>query len=324
MGRMLEALRHADLTRGRPVAPGPKLAVCRPETRTAPREEELVGIPFIEVGGPNSELDASSDVLRSPAAKPLLARGEIAPHFRPVPATPVAATEPAPARVFFRPIPEVPAPHPVPRRVAPELIAFHRPEDPLSAQYRALLANLVAQMPDARPHVWMFTAPAPGVGTTTVLLNVAVSLARQGGLRVLVVDANLYRPAIADRLGILYAPGLQDVLAEAVPLPRALQETGQGNLQALTAGTPCVGGTVRLGDGAMRALLRQLRERFDVVFLDAPCWDGRPELAALGSACDAIYLVLPHKEADSRQVDELVRTLPHQGCPLRGSILTQR
>lgn len=61
MGRMLEALKQTD---ARPLPPVQAAQPCRPEAEPVEEEgEENATIPFIEVGGPRSELVASPDVL---------------------------------------------------------------------------------------------------------------------------------------------------------------------------------------------------------------------------------------------------------------------
>src|SRR5262249_54479185 len=119
---------------------------------------------------------------------------------------------------------------PVKDRFSPQLVTFHQPDHPLSAKYRSLLAELLAPLPTEGSKVLLFTAAAPGAGTSTVLLNLAITAARQGNHRVAVVDADLERPALAERLGLCRVPGLAEVLEGAVSLHRALQATGQENL----------------------------------------------------------------------------------------------
>jgi Mrp family chromosome partitioning ATPase len=326
MGRMLETFKLLDPQRQEPreESEEPTLAwprPVRPDIAKPQAEEEEV--PFIEVGGPGSTVEASPQVRaagekagRKPAA------AVAGPTLRPVGLPTLADTPTRIMTVIFRPLPAEPSPlGPAQRRFAPELIAFHRSEHPVSEQYRALTEGITSQLPAGRPQVVLFTALEPEAGTTTVLLNAAITYARQGRLRVAVVDANLRRPALARRLGLPDAPGLRDLLAGTVTLNEALQETGQPNLFALPAGD---GGSPRLLGDALRPALRQLRERFDLVLVDAPCWDGRPEMVALGSACDLTYLVLSNASAETAETDAWVRTLPQQGARLRGSIVTQR
>src|SRR5207253_11034851 len=121
--------------------------------------------------------------------------------------------------VFFRPITADPGP--ARSRFATELVTFHRPEHALSKQYQNLAGTLTAQLPATRSRVLLFTAAHPGAGTTTVLLNLAIALARQGKQRLVVVDANPNQPAVAERLGLPQVPGLAEVLAGSQPLQDA-------------------------------------------------------------------------------------------------------
>lgn len=300
MGRMLEALKRVP--NGRPAEPEVALRTFPAAVDTAETAEDEA-IPFIEVGGPR--------VGPAAPAEPSARTPTVVPESKSLPRTVVFQPLPAPAAL----------PTPARERFAAELIAFHQPKHAVSGQYRALLAGLLAQLPAARPQVLLFTAPEPSIGTTTILLNVALTAAMQNHLRVGVIDANWKRPAVAERLGLPFMPGLREVLACRVPLTHALQETGQPNLQALTAGAESANG-VRLVGEPMWGLLRQLRERFDLVLMDAPCWDGRPEVVALGCACDAVYLVLT--ETETPPANELIQALPRQGVPLRGCVLTQK
>jgi Mrp family chromosome partitioning ATPase len=140
---------------------------------------------------------------------------------------------------------------------------------------------------------------------------------------VIVVDAHPRRPAVAERLGLPAAPGLAEVLAGTLSLQRAVQETGLTNLRALTAGQPRPAGSTRLAGEAMRAVLRHLRQRYDLVLVDGPVWDGRPDVLTLGSASDALYVVLRQSDAGTPVADDLVEVIPQYGCPLRGCVLTQ-
>src|SRR5439155_12420010 len=116
------------------------------------------------------------------------------------------------------------------RGFGPELIAYHQPEHPISVQYRSLAAEIIAQLPGSRPRVLLFTAAGTCAGTTTVILNLAVTLARREETCVTLVDANFARPSVAPRLGLPAAPGLGEALARQTPLTWCLQETPQPNL----------------------------------------------------------------------------------------------
>jgi Mrp family chromosome partitioning ATPase len=56
------------------------------------------------------------------------------------------------------------------------------------------------------------TSPLPGSGKTTTTLNLALSLSRQGELRIAVIDLDLRRPALSRALGVLGEGNVADIL----------------------------------------------------------------------------------------------------------------
>ena len=323
MARIREALWKVDATPNPGAAAAPVTCPASPMNEPQPEEND---VPFIEVGGPHKLVEGSPSVMTVvPVSVPVKkmaapqdqeAKAELPagiPIERPKPVTT--------ASVIFRPLsgPE-PALAPALERFAQELVAFHRADDPLSEQYRVLARDLAAQVAQGKPQV-LLIAPATGRNEPAALvLNLAITRARQGTVSVVVIDANLYQPKTAQLLGLPQAPGLRDVLCGATSLQRAVQETGLAGLYVLTAGKPPEDGRGLIAGEAMRAVLRHLRTRFGWILITAPFWDGRPELVALGSACDAAYLVLSEAEAAEPAVQELIQLIPGQGIALRGCI----
>jgi Mrp family chromosome partitioning ATPase len=311
---MLEALRYAEPDPRRPRDEDQPVLCPVPSEALAADDDPGSEVPFIEVG-PRHSLEGSPEVLACAPPAPLA-----------VVSAPEPAAEEGVRPIRFRPVTDEHRPGvAAPSRLAPELTAFHTPDLPAAAQYRELLAALLpaagASAGEVCP-VLLFTASEPGVGATTVVLNLAISAARQPGRRVVVVDTNLGRPAVADRLGLPAAPGLREVLCGAASLDSAVRPTAQENLLALTAGLAAAGPGPRFVAETTRSLLRQLRRRADLVFLDGPCWDGRAEAASLATAADAVFLVLPEGQADSPRADALLQAIPLSGARLAGCVLS--
>jgi Mrp family chromosome partitioning ATPase len=324
MGRTLEALRQGK----RPALHAPEAVT--PHANVAEEEvaEEPESAPFIEVGGPNRAVDGSPDVMACKLPAPVARSIAPAPKTAAVPkiepkveAAPAAPTDAGPWTVQFRPWVESRPPAVPMRRMAIELIAYHWPEHAVARQYAELLKGLTAQCPTGWGQVLLFTSPSPWGGTTTVLLNLAITAARQEGRRVAVVDANLRRPALADRLGLGAAAGLREVLAGSAPLAQALQETAQKNLWALAAGRSGTAGESRLPLDWLMPTLRQLRQQFDLVFVDAASWNEGSEVSALAATCDAVYMVLNQPQGSPSDSLPVLRQPPSN---LQGCILTIR
>jgi Mrp family chromosome partitioning ATPase len=206
------------------------------------------------------------------------------------------------------------------RRFAPDLIAFHQPDHPAAEEYHRLAAAVRPGPSAGAAQVLLCAALAAEAGASSVVLNLAISLARRG-VRVAVLDAQSAVPAVADRLGLRGRPGLAEVLAGLESLDGALQATGLEKLTALAAGEGGLARSLCAVGETIRPVLRQLRDRFDVVLIDGPPL-GEGDGAGLAAACDALYVVLRQNEAETTATEGRIAGLLRQGLPLRGCIVT--
>ena len=99
---------------------------------------------------------------------------------------------------------------------------------PLAEEFRRikrpLLENaLNRDSTDGRRSLVMITSALPSEGKTTCAINLAMSMAAEMDVSVLLVDADVVRPDLPERLGIEAARGLMDVLADSeLDLPDVL------------------------------------------------------------------------------------------------------
>lgn len=293
---------------------------------------EAEDAPFIEIGGPGGTVFSQATAA---AIKPTV---EVKP-------------KPEAARAF----PRIAAPLPTPAPAAPDatgatilsvrfhdvmprvtgrtaegpdagLVALHFPDHPVSGEYRTLRDEVSRQLAQVTSRALVFTAAAPDAGTTTVLLNLGVTLARDGQ-RVLVLDANVTRPGVAARLALPQSPGLAEVLGGHLPLPWALQPTVVPSLQALTAGSPTDAASAAALEGLLGRdlpkLVGQLRQWFDWVLIDAGVWGVVPERDATCSVADGVYLVTREADAERPEFTGLRSWVKKLGGALRGYVTTR-
>lgn len=326
MSRVYSALTGATRPIGTAVLDAPDDGVWEnseePVAVTAPNDDA----PFIEIGGPAGPVFSAS--LGSPP--PLRALGEIDPALRALPKVD------EPTRTFPRLVPP-PAAHLSVRfhdvalrnvaagsAVGPDssLVVFHLPDHPVSGEYRTLRDEIRKQLPETPSRVLMMTAAATEAGTTTVLLNLAITLANEGKGRVLVVDANLKRPAVAAKLGLKAGPGVCEVLANRVPLTLAMQPTAVERLEALTAGDATDAAATALGREFPR-MLTQLRHWYDLVLVDGGVWGAMPERDATCSTADAVYLVTRDTHVERPEFAAVRGWVKELGGLLRGYVTTR-
>lgn len=305
MGRMLETMKLGEARRT-------PLAINQPAD-AAPVQDCVVDweigeeVPYVEVGGPNKKIELSPGLLQHPA--------QAAPQPPHLPIEPVSAapkpkaiqlTEAKPMTAMLAPWP-VPAPTPL--AVSAEVVTFHQPEHMTSKEYAGLFAAMRRGLKADTANVLLLLGMKPRVGTSTVLLNLAVTAATQD-LRVIVVDANPHHASLARRLGHGPAKGLGDVLDGTFALDQAVLKTCIGSLHLLPAGAPSQD---PITTEAMSWLIAWLRERYDLILIDGPTIvDAVVQIPH----ADNIYLVLPRGESPSKSAAQSVSRMGGRLCGL--------
>jgi succinoglycan biosynthesis transport protein ExoP len=119
------------------------------------------------------------------------------------------------------------------------------------------------------PKVILITSAVPGEGKTTLSMNLAASFVQQGKT-VLLLEADMRRPAIRSSMGLPGKSGLSLLLA-GEPLENSIFVHPQmPGLYLLPEGAVPAFPSELLESDRMRELLTTLREEFDVIVIDAP------------------------------------------------------
>jgi capsular exopolysaccharide synthesis family protein len=135
----------------------------------------------------------------------------------------------------------------------------------------------------------VISSPGPGDGKTTVAANLAVAMAEVGE-RVILVDADLRHPGVAERFGIASEPGLTSVLIDQVQLPDAIRRITP-RLAILPSGPPPPNPAELLGSEAASGVFAYLRANADIVIIDAPPLLAVTDAVVLATYADAIAMV---------------------------------
>jgi non-specific protein-tyrosine kinase len=212
----------------------------------------------------------------------------------------------------------------IPRSGA-RLSAFDQTDRAVAAGFRELRSKLVA-LGDQGPAVLGITSVHEGEGKSTVAANLAMALA-QTGRKVVLVDANLARPAQARFFELKEGPGLSGCLTGRVTDPtELLQTSGMPNLYVLTAGSA----TREVADPAALLLSKQvggvldeLEGACDVLIVDTPALWGGPESAALNGRMAAVVLVLDVRRARQRDIEPVLAAIREAGTAVVGVVLNR-
>jgi capsular exopolysaccharide synthesis family protein len=188
--------------------------------------------------------------------------------------------------------------------------------------YIRLATNLAFAGPAGLPRVLMVTSPLPGEGKTTVSVNLAITLAHNGG-RVLLIDADLRRGAVAEALGIAHQPGLSEILLGSVAYREATKEISiseTARLRVITCGRPVHNPGALLGT-RIQPLLESLREEYDAIVVDTPPVNVVADAAVIGAQSDGVIVVARAGVTGVQALAFASGELRHVGAPIVGTVL---
>lgn len=220
---------------------------------------------------------------------------------------------------------------------APVLASFGPPEDIVTfvggvlevggadaRTLRTLAEELALDDADAPRTVAILDA-VPGDGAPFVVLGLAIT-AGELGLRVLVVEADLRHPALAETAGVSPSPGLLDYLQgtggprdvlRSIPIGGAAAPVP---LACVPAGEPRVDLPGGLGGPRFEALVERLPRVYDLVLFSGPPVSLGGDALTLARAMECVVLVSADEEGAGSGIAESVALLAP--VELLGGILT--
>lgn len=204
----------------------------------------------------------------------------------------------------------------------PEDHIVKRPGSAFSEAIRNLYAGVVLPHREDAPKLFLITSSLPKEGKTTVTLSLGRLLA-MSGKSVLVIDCDLRHPAVHKALSKPAEPGLAEVLLNQEPLENVIQQDPSSPLRVITAGASQRDVATLLGSDAMRELLRELRDKFDVVLLDAPPALAVTDPRLLASLVDKTIFLVRWGKGDRRGATDALRRLTASGADIAGVALTR-
>ena len=202
------------------------------------------------------------------------------------------------------------------------LILEADPHSSRAEAFRSLRTNL--QFVDAtdHPQVLTVTSSLAGEGKTTTTANLAFALANSGS-SVCLIEGDLRRPRLLSYLGLEGGVGLTDVLIGRVALKDVAQRFGEHRLMVIGSGATPPNPSELLGSEPMKAVLDDLRGRFDYVVIDAPPLLPVTDAAVLSRRTDGTVLVAGAGIVNSDQMLEALDTLDAVNANVLGIVLNR-
>ncbi len=174
------------------------------------------------------------------------------------------------------------------------------------------------------PKSILITSSLSGEGSTTISINLAISMAEEGNKKVLLIEGNLKKPAIHDYFDLPKAYGLTDIIFKNVPLDEAVQSSQIPDLYIMGAGADGKNSLPFVEITKLKEFLWQAGGKYDFIVLDAPPVLESPETALISRQFDGTILVIQANKTIRLDAEKAKKEIIEMGGKIIGVILNRK
>ena len=195
------------------------------------------------------------------------------------------------------------------------------PLSPAAEAFRSLRTNLAFASIDAPLRALVVTSGADGEGKSTIAANLAVVLAQEGR-KVLLVDADLRRPALHQMFHASAAVGLTSLLNQpTMTLDQASLATEVDGLWIVTSGPLPPNPLELLGSHRMETVMKDFLAWADIVIMDTPPTGPVSDAVILSELVDGFLLVAATKQTRTASLRHTVENAGRGSARVIGVVL---
>lgn len=188
--------------------------------------------------------------------------------------------------------------------------------------YRKLRTSIFLSHPEKPPRTILFSSGSAGEGKTITAVNSAIMFAQMGS-PVLLIDADLRRPACHKALKAGNECGLANFLAGQEELGKVIGPTSVPNLSLLACGTIPPNPTELLGSKKMHEMLGVLKEHFDFIVIDSPPVVPFSDALVLSTIVDGVVFVVSGQESQRHVVKTAISQFEDSHAKILGTVLNR-
>lgn len=200
-------------------------------------------------------------------------------------------------------------------------IIVSNPAGRIAEEFRRIRTNLsfISKVEGSDARMIVISSVGPSEGKTTVSVNVAAALA-ENGAKVLLIDADLRHPSVAERLSLEGGAGLTHVLSGQATVKDVVQRYWKPNLHILPAGPKPPNASMLLNSKTMTELLDAALQTYDYVIVDTSPMVVANDATVFGSKSDGIVLVSGRDVTMKRDLKDIAVQLDNLNVPVVGFV----
>jgi capsular exopolysaccharide synthesis family protein len=180
-------------------------------------------------------------------------------------------------------------------QIRPEqrLVFYTDPHNPAADRFRYLRMRLREGRNAGKLKTVLITSPLSQDGKSTTILNLATALAERGRRAVLLIEADLHKSCIAERLGLKTWAGMAECLQDVHRDPlAAIRRVDPLEWYLLPAGGPAKNPTELLQTPAFATIMQRVAPHFDWILIDSPPAVPLTDAISLQQHADGSLLVV--------------------------------
>jgi capsular exopolysaccharide synthesis family protein len=195
------------------------------------------------------------------------------------------------------------------------------PKSQFAEALRALRTSLLLSSTGKPPKYIVFTSSTPSEGKTTISTNTACIFA-QGGIRVLLIDADLRRPNVHPKFGLSSQVGLSTLLTGGSTFADTIQRVPEvPTLDIIASGPVPPFPAELLSSETMLKMLRDASEVYDYIIIDSPPVLSVTDGVILARNADAVVMVVRHGRSNKSIIRRARDLLVRAGAPVTGVVV---
>jgi len=171
-----------------------------------------------------------------------------------------------------------------------EIDLYQHQNDLLVNSFDDIILKLMQKRNYTKLKSLLFCGSEPGVGTTTITINMAVSLAL-GENKTLLIDSDMRKNAKNKRLSEAPPFGLSDYLRSKATISEIINKTNLKNLDYIASGTPFKQSARLLRHNSFDELISAFNNKYDFILFDSPSLDVVNDASVLSILVDGIFLI---------------------------------
>ena len=190
-------------------------------------------------------------------------------------------------------------------------------------QYKLLRTNLQFTLPeDVDCPIIGVTSSVRGEGKSTTAINLAYAIA-ESGKKVLLIDADLRIPSIAQKMEMDGTVGLTDMLLANNSEIKVYQTKLMDNWCVLPAGCLPPNPSELLGSHRMQRLLNKLADGFDYIVLDLPPVNVVSDALAISSYLTGMIIVVREGYSEKKELANCIRQIKLSNVKVLGTVINE-